>query len=659
MEKRRLLYGLLVILWLLTLTVFYYVYHKPFSPSFAIKILRAIWQIAVGIGVITFAGGLGNHLVGSIILSPVTSLAMQAGLGLGFISIGILLIGTLIEVNIYIFLLLIIIVGIFLRRSIYKWWRLWRGLISLWSASGKFELLIASSIGLLFIFTLFVAIAPPLKFDTLVYHLTLPQIYINTSQIGYVREIVFWGMPQITEMLFLLAMLGAGTEAAIILGWMIGAFTILGVMDYTTRKLGKKAAWVSTGSLLAGYTVAASLAWGYVEWLSMLFGWSVIVMFDEWKIHHQIRYLLLAGVFTGFSLGTKQTAGVLVFAGLVIILLDKLNKKQNSTLSNILIYLITVILISCPWWLKNLLATGNPFYPFLIPGGEMTKFRLSFYQGEGAWGDWMDIFFLPLRATILGIEGTPGYSASIGPLLLGLGSLSWINWSIRPKKQKITITTSAIIVFVGVIAWIIASRFSGYLIQSRLYIPIFPALIILAGAGFQGVRTIKWPKIRFDRVVGVLVIIVLILNVFQVGVDLLSKGALQASMGMVSDTDYLTNNLGWFIPAMQSINRLTDDSKVLMLWEPRSLYCLPKCIPDEIIDRWAHDRFLYEEPNSILSSWKAEGYTHLLYYKTGADFIREEDERYTNSDWEALDQLLVGLPLIENFGDTYYLYAID
>ncbi len=33
-----------------------------------------------------------------------------------------------------------------------------------------------------------------------------------------------------------------------------------------------------------------------------------------------------------------------------------------------------------------------------------------------------------------------------------------------------------------------------------------------------------------------------------------------------------------------------------MLWEPRSLYCLPVCSPDEILDRWRGDLRTWDDP---------------------------------------------------------------
>jgi hypothetical protein len=96
-----------------------------------------------------------------------------------------------------------------------------------------------------------------------------------------------------------------------------------------------------------------------------------------------------------------------------------------------------------------------------------------------------------------------------------------------------------------------------------------------------------------------------------------------------------------------------------MLWEPRSLYCLPKCIPDEIIDRWKHDLLIYQEPDAVLESWRSLGYSHLLYYQLGSDFVRRDDQRYSAGDWEALDRLRAYLPPPQDFGGAYLLYRLE
>ena len=96
-----------------------------------------------------------------------------------------------------------------------------------------------------------------------------------------------------------------------------------------------------------------------------------------------------------------------------------------------------------------------------------------------------------------------------------------------------------------------------------------------------------------------------------------------------------------------------------MLWETRCFACIPLCEPDEVIDRWRVDLHTYGNPGALLEAWRMEGYTHLLYNKLGADFIREEVTTYSPDEWRALDIMLSQVPLLEDFSDIYQLYDLE
>jgi hypothetical protein len=369
--------------------------------------------------------------------------------------------------------------------------------------------------------------------------------------------------------------------------------------------------------------------------------------------------LYLAGVFAGLALGTKYTSGVLLIAGLAgISWRSQAEGGMREALLRAGQFLLLAAAVSSPWWIKNFVATGNPIYPFLAPAGAMDRFRLDLYQGRPPWGGWMEAALLPLRATFSGIELAPGYSASIGPLLLGLGALAWMGWFSLPDERKQSIRNAAWIAIPGLVVWAVAGRVSEYLIQSRLYFSIFPAFAVLAGAGWKALESRQLPGIRLGRVAGALVLLVIWLEAAETGLSAVRQGADRELLGLRSREEYLSDNLGWYAPAVQSIRELPAGARVLMLWETRSLYCSPICVPDDLLDRWQHDVELYRQAGSILQSWRDQGYSHVLYNRRGADFYRYEVEQGNPSDWQALDALFAGLPLRSNFGDTYLLYEL-
>jgi hypothetical protein len=130
-------------------------------------------------------------------------------------------------------------------------------------------------------------------------------------------------------------------------------------------------------------------------------------------------------------------------------------------------------------------------------------------------------------------------------------------------------------------------------------------------------------------------------------------------MGFISRQQYLEQNLGAYAAAMQRVSQLPAGSQVLMIWETRSYYCQPGCTPDEVLDRWRTDIDHLKDPQAVLQSWRAAGFTHILYYRLGANFLEREDVNFHNMDWAQLDHLLAQLPQVANIYDTYELYRIQ
>jgi hypothetical protein len=160
-------------------------------------------------------------------------------------------------------------------------------------------------------------------------------------------------------------------------------------------------------------------------------------------------------------------------------------------------------------------------------------------------------------------------------------------------------------------------------------------------------------------VVSALVVLVMVLNSIDVGLFIVRSRTLQVLLGFEDKETYIAHNLGWYQPAMQALRELPDEYKVLMLLEPRSFHCRPRCEPDESLDRWRDDWSIHGNTQEILTDWRAQGFTHVLFLKAGAQVIREYGHlHYTPAELQALERLLDGLETVENFADVYILYDL-
>ncbi len=659
-DKRRSILYFVALLWLVVIVAAYYLYHKPFQPGFILNLSSAIWETALAFGVLSISAGLGWRLLARVDASEINLQVTAPALGMGLLSIFVLLVGSVVGLNPFLWWACFIISGLILRREILAWLSGWKVLINQFHSVSRFGKLLVVLSTLVAIFTLFTALSPALKFDALVYHLALPRAYIQAGKVFYIPWNMFWGMPQVGEMVYTFAMVLSGEAAACVFGFLAGILASIGIACYLARVFEPDIGLVASASLLAGFSLSSALAWGYVDWLAVLFGWAFFISLDAWRGSRKKPALILAGIFAGLAFGTKYTAGILVPAGAAALFWIHHHQDQRRfLLRHLATFGLSFLLTSFPWLMKNFLATGNPFYPLLIPSGAMDALRLGLYQGGEPWGNLLDVFFLPIRSVFLGVELAPGYSSSIGPLLLGFAILAALPGGQGENAGRDLAGLAASITVPAVIIWAIIGRFSNYLLQSRLYYAIFPAVAVLAGVGFQKLAKEEFYNVRFRRIAAAVVLLVFGLNVIEVGLNTLRLGSFEVLAGVRSQDQYLADNLGWYSLASKAIRGLPSGSRALMLWEPRSLYCLPNCLPDEILDRWLHDLNLYKSPAAVLEAWRQAGYSYLLFNHQGADFIRQEDSHYQTADWEALDSLLAQLKLVESFGDDYRLYSLN
>lgn len=661
----------LLLVWVVGVILAYYIFHKPLTPSHFQTLGLILLQLLISAWMLSIAGGIGSLFVKGDGGDPLVQFAIQAGLGLGVFSLLILLIGVLFAYEIWlIFVVTLSLSLVFWRRTL-RWWKQGITVIREFKKFGILDKVLVGLILFVFFVTLVSSLAPPTKFDTLVYHLTLPKHYLQQGNIRYIPWLIFWGMPQVTEMLSTWSMALGGPEAAILLGWMIGGVTVVGLYGLISRYLGRRAGLVSIAVLLSGFSTAQSLSWGYAAWMNILLGSGFLACFLCWLMGGKQEkqsalfytkggekgFLVLAGVFTGLAFGVKYPSGILVLVGCLLILIKKRNDKKKMV--DIFLYLGVSVLVLSPWLIKNSIATGNPFYPFFFPSGAMDAFRLENYQNPPSSEAWWDVFLLPLKSTILGREGAPGYGASIGPLLFALGFLGCFPRSEEPKEKAAARKISLVVVLVGLFIWGLAGLYSGYLIQTRLYFSLFPGITLLAAAGYDYLGQYELKNIKLEKVIHGLILLVCILNGIQLSLHNLEKRSLLNIFSIESDEAYLDANLGWYAPAMREIQKLPSGAKVLMLWEPRGYYCIPRCDPDEILDRWIHDLQTQKTVMKIITHWGEDGYTHVLYNAKGAEFIRASDPRYDRKTWLALDSLWASLPDPLEIGGGYMLYELD
>lgn len=628
----------------------YAVLHKPLTAGMAVGLARSAWSIAAALLILAVAGAIGNRIAVEAHPDPLVRASIQTALGLGALAVFALGWGALGLLTSWWLALVTLGLGIALRSSLLVWVKeLRRGLLGLWPTPRLEQVLLGLAAVWLAV-ELLEALAPPVQYDTLVYHLALPAQFLDRGRVVFTPDNPFWGMPLGASMLYAWAWAIGGRAAAPVLGWGIGFAALLGVLGLARTASGKSGA-AAVAALLAGESIAASLGWAYADWLAALHGMALVGLLDSARQKSSHATVACAGLAAGFAFGAKLTAGAAIPIGAVA--LAAISRPQQR-LRGLAIYFAGCLGAGIPWWVKNFLATGAPFYPFLGASPAIDPLRQALYRGAGD-GLW-ERLAAPALATFFGVQGAPGLSASIGPLLLGLlpGVLL-----LRPSGRA-GYRIPALLAAGGWLAWSLSGLSSPVASQTRLHMWMFPAWAVLADGGYVGLAGIRAGGVRFSVLAGTFLVLSLGLSLISGIQSALKANPAMTVLGLEETGAYQLRRLGAYAPAMEAVRGLDGEGQVLLLWEARSLDCLPICVPDPWLDRWIMDRAGGAAPEQIVARWQVEGFTHVLLHRAGMEFVRAEGRAsYRASDWDALDATLALLTPEQTFGEGYALYRIQ
>jgi hypothetical protein len=641
------------LLWLVIVSMAYVYTHKAFSAEMLLALLSFLGKIFLSFAVISLSAGLGLKLIK---LLSVEGLPLALALGLGAFSVLILGVGIWIGVIPWLFFAILEGFLLWLWRDILHFWRqAWQAwqVLSFHQVADKILALISAAILLL---NLQIAAAPPLAFDALVYHLSLPLRYIDAGKIFHVADNIFTGMPQLAEMNYLFVFVLGGETAPAIFGWLLAVLTLLFIGQYLANKFSPGAGWFAIAALLSGFSLSRLTGQAYIEWFLLFYGFAWWLALEKAVLEKETgRWLLALGAISGFALSLKYTAGLLILLACLALVFQK--QGWRAKMRSLVLFGLTASLFSLPWWIKNFFWTGNPFYPLLFASAEMDALRLGAFNAPPLLS-WFDLPTFPWYVTIWGAEGKVGPSASIGPLLLAFAPLAYWGWDKKSAGQRGSICLASFILLAGFIVWYLAGSQNGLLEQTRLFVTLFPVWALLAAAGFSTLADINISSVRLERIGLAIALMFLSFNLLETLADTLPRRATETNLGFLSRESYLQLNLGDLHLANQALQSLGPDLKVVMLWETRGFYCSPSCDPDEIIDRWYHETRQNASPQAILKNWQIQGYTHLLIYDWGVEFVREFDNaKYNSQDWVWLAQLRQSLGPGQKIGD-YTLYRL-
>lgn len=525
----------------------------------------------------------------------------------------------------------------------------------------QFHPLAKLAIALPLAYSFLLTLAPQFEaFDALFYHLTQPARILQDGGLRWIDIPHFW-FPNVAGHVYLWALAFDSERAAQIIHFTWGVLSALLLWHWAVRtwnlEIGRK-----TVLLIASIPALPMLAsWAYADMALCFYAIAAIFALTQTKTTQSVPWLRVTAILCGLAMGIKYTSFVIpLTCGLLLLFQRPLLNAVRAAAQ----FSVIATLVASPWYLRNAILMGNPFYPFAFGGRYWDSFLAQWYSGAGTGIGWdlVQLVRLPLDA-VLGHRDANYVDGRMGPLFLILLPVTlWILLKRTPRDSAQSWSLISISLFsaLNFAAWTVGVVNSSALWQTRLLFPALLPFAVLTALGWHALTDLDTSSLRVSFLVNVLIAALLALVLFENGLFVLARNPLAVAFGAQSREQYIQRVNPSYAELIHNMDDLPADANVYSLFEPRS-YSLPRPTqPDAIVANFAHDLHLFKTPDGILRQWKAQGYTHILVYERGLQFMLENNPEYMKPGLgHALDETLGKLQFFSRTPDQVYsIYKI-
>lgn len=538
-------------------------------------------------------------------------------LGFGIISFITLFLATFHILNIYAFILVLIIGNILLIKDIHHFKDI--SLI-------QFKSIWIYPLITFFLFNFFYSLFPPTFYDSMMYHLAIPNYYqLNDGIISWNTNFNS-NLPLNIEMLFLFSLLGKTVLIPKLISLISGIFIILLMSFWAKDKTSKFIYFIP---LLLFYTIPQ---FGFLSSSSktditgMLFVFAALRVFFYYLKDYKKQYLILSGIFWGLSIGSKYIFGFYIIGFFISIFLIKSIKFKKKIISIVIISLIVIILMT-PWFIKNTIITGNPLYPYLnsfFHSDTWTKAQgKSFSTGiqRGERHTFLKYIYYPLELFLR--PYSYGITAVYGVFFLFFFPFVFFS----EKKNHIKILK-----YSGFFSFILIMPFA---LVPRYFLMSFLLLTIPIASGVSNIlRKQKHIKKYLIIIIALLISFNLIMQISLQ--EKIFQGFSYLKFKIKSNDKNLKYlyTLPYYRPIEFLNKNLSDKEKVLFLGEDRSFYLEKNFYlssfndRNELIELIKHENSIIE----VLNKLKKNNFTHIIFSKYGLERMSKMSIVYKLSD---------------------------
>ncbi len=476
------------------------------------------------------------------------------------------------------------------------------------------------------------ALTPSTQSDALRYHLAGPQEWLKAGGLVYQPYNSFTCFPSLVEMLFLHGMALGGDLAAKAMHFLFLPLTAGAAALLTRRMGGGQAAQWGAAAIWGTAPIAVIIAgWAFIDLAVTFYAVMMVYYLSGWLESQERCDWILAACFGGGLVASKYTGVPMVFVAawllVMMVWLGGRSKGKPYRVVWVAFYFgLLAAAFGAPWWLRNIINTGNPVYPLawgVFGGGEWTQTAADIYSeklgSKGIGRTFEDFLRIPWD-TFMSHGKFGGFK--IGPVFWVFWplALGWVGYAFYSLRRKAEWAYLAVWMIFLLVFW-----FNTYQ-SNRFLMPLIMLVIAAAMALLQRVCEATRRRRLTAWVAAVLLSAValfgasesvfwLLFDEGRISVELQSGVLWPAyTLGGISRDQYLSNFVGYYEAARIADLELDEGDKVFFIGEHRRMHWQVDVMANDWYDPPRILSYLRqsETADEVLDTLRAEGVTHLF-----------------------------------------------
>jgi hypothetical protein len=478
------------------------------------------------------------------------------------------------------------------------------------------------------------ALAPPFEYDELEYHLGALADYQRAGRIVFLPHNVYSNMPQLTEMLYLLAKTTTSDIAAKLLHWLFGLLAATAVYGVAQR-LWSKSMGLTAAALFyctpfvqdLGQTARIDLGTAFFAMLAF----GALLLWTEEEEKRDL--LLLSALSVGGAVATKWPAvPVVLFPAVLLLVL----RRKYRLLAG---FCLVAVVMVAPWLAKNWLLMGNPVYPLLYQ-----------WFPNPHWSAGQALVLSERHAPTFGL-------AAVG----GSFTLLWKYSFIEPGAIPLLFLTTPLLLLVPRVepaakraGWLFVGAYTSWFCFTfrpwRFLFPAFGAGAIAGAFAMEKLGRDAMARIAMRLSVGFVMASSLATLALNDLVDVGDPSRMppqmsfaQYALGQFTRDEFVAQvGKGVLEPIIWMNENLTDSAKVLYVGEARAYYAKQSVVYSTALDQSPLTAMSQaaKTPEELLAALRAQGITHVYVNYSELNRLQHGYHYMMGANWSLIQDTL-------------------